>query len=192
MVKTWTFTSGGHTFAAVCVLLTQDPWSQCHPLWSFLVRPDLVSARRASDLGFVEKPRNPIVLWWTTANPANSVYLHAKLLLTWPPRHPGSVLVLWSKPTKPRVQILVVSRHPASAHVHDFVLLFLPPCGPHLIPFGHRVHRAKPTCLSTPRRPCKARTFCAYSSPASMQIKMQPAPTILGQESVQTTSITHH
>jgi hypothetical protein len=66
---------------------------------------------------------------------------------------------LWSKPTKPRVQILVVSRHPASAHVHDSVLLFLPPCGPHLIPFGHRVHRAKPTCLSTPRRPCKARPF---------------------------------
>jgi hypothetical protein len=36
---------------------------------------------------------------------------------------------------------------------------FLPPCVPHLIPFGHRLHRAKPTCLSTPRRPRKVRLF---------------------------------
>jgi hypothetical protein len=41
--------------------------------------------------------------------------------------------------------------------VHDFVLFFLPPCGPHSIPFGHRVHRAEPTCLSTPRRPHRLR-----------------------------------
>jgi hypothetical protein len=47
--------------------------------------------------------------------------------------------------------------------------------------------------LSTPRRPRKAKTFRACSSPASMQIKPQPAPAILGHESVHTTlSITHH
>jgi hypothetical protein len=34
-------------------------------------------------------------------------------LMTWPPRPSGSVLVLWSKPTKPHVQTLVVSRYPA-------------------------------------------------------------------------------
>jgi hypothetical protein len=33
---------------------------------------------------------------------------------------------------KPRVQTPVMSRYPAPAPVHDFVLLFLPPCGPHL------------------------------------------------------------
>jgi hypothetical protein len=33
---------------------------------------------------------------------------------------------------KPRVQTPVVSRYPAPAPVVDFVLLFLPPCGPHL------------------------------------------------------------
>jgi hypothetical protein len=38
-------------------------------------------------------------------------------------------------------------------------LLFFPPCGSHLIPFGHRVHRAEPTCLSTPRRPHRLRPF---------------------------------
>jgi hypothetical protein len=40
-----------------------------------------------------------------------------------------------------------------------FFLLFLPPCGPHLISFGHQVRRAEPTCLSTPRRPHRLRPF---------------------------------
>jgi hypothetical protein len=37
---------------------------------------------------------------------------------------------------KPRVQTPVVSRYPAPAPVHDFILLFLPPCGPHLTPLA--------------------------------------------------------
>jgi hypothetical protein len=94
---------------------------------------------------------------------------------------------------KPHVQTPIVSRYPAPAPIHDFILLFLPPCGPHLIPFGHQVHRADPTCLSTPRRPHKAKTFRARSAPAPAQIKPQPAPAILDQESVHTMlSITHH
>jgi hypothetical protein len=36
---------------------------------SFSARPDPVSARRASSLGFVAQPSNPTVLWWTAANP---------------------------------------------------------------------------------------------------------------------------
>jgi hypothetical protein len=80
---------------------------------------------------------------------------------------------------KPHVQTPVVSRYPAPAPIHNFLLLFLPPCGPHLIPFGHRVHWAKPTCLSTPRRPSKSKTFCACCSPAPTQIKPQPTPVIL-------------
>jgi hypothetical protein len=66
---------------------------------------------------------------------------------------------LWSKPTKPRVQTPVVRRYPTSAPVHDFVLLFLPSCGPHLISFGHLVHQADPTCLYTPQRPHRLRPF---------------------------------
>jgi hypothetical protein len=94
---------------------------------------------------------------------------------------------------KPHEKTPVVSRYPAPAHVHNFVLLFLPPRGPHLIPFGHQVHRAKPTCLSTPRRPRKAKTFRVCSSLAPTQIKSQPAPVILDQESIHTMlSITHH
>jgi hypothetical protein len=37
-----------------------------------------------------------------------------------------------------RVQTPVVSRYPAPAPVHDFILLFLPPCGPHLTPLATR------------------------------------------------------
>jgi hypothetical protein len=37
---------------------------------------------------------------------------------------------------KLRVQTPVVSHYPAPAPVHDFVLLFLPPCGPHLTPLA--------------------------------------------------------
>jgi hypothetical protein len=37
---------------------------------------------------------------------------------------------------KPHVQTPVVSHYPAPALVHDFVLLFFPPCGPHLTPLA--------------------------------------------------------
>jgi hypothetical protein len=56
-------------------------------------------------------------------------------------------------------------------------LLFLPPCGPHLIPFGHRVHRAKHICLSTPRRPSKAKTFRTYRNlHLQYSVKSQSTP----------------
>jgi hypothetical protein len=34
------------------------------------------------------------------------------------------------------VQTPIVSRYPTPAPVHDFVLLFSPPCGPHLTPLA--------------------------------------------------------
>jgi hypothetical protein len=37
---------------------------------------------------------------------------------------------------KPRVQTPIVSHYPTLAHVHDFILLFLPPCGTHLTPLA--------------------------------------------------------
>jgi hypothetical protein len=107
--------------------------------------------------------------------------------ITSPPTEPP-VLILWlnqetrefcGEPLQtPRANFGVI-RYPALAPVDNFVLLFLPPCNPHLIPFG-QVYQADPTCLSTPRRPCKAKTFRARSSPAPMQIKPQPAPAIIG------------
>jgi hypothetical protein len=61
-----------------------------------------------------------------------------------PPAEPP-VLVLWLNQVtrrflvnsrKSRVQTPVVSRYPATAPVDNFVLLFLPPCGPHLTPLA--------------------------------------------------------
>jgi hypothetical protein len=66
------------------------------------MRPDPVSARRASSLGFVAQP----------SNPAGFVVNRRKAC----------------------VQTLVVSRYPAPAPIDDFILLFLPTCGPHLTP----------------------------------------------------------
>jgi hypothetical protein len=102
------------------------------------MHPDPVSARRVAQPsnpnGFVVNRHKPLELG-ATSTPIP--------LMTWPPRRPGSTLVLrLNKET-----------------IHDFVLLFLLPCGPHLIPFGHQVHRAKPTCLSTPRRLHRLRPF---------------------------------
>jgi hypothetical protein len=92
------------------------------------------------------------------------------------PRSPGSILVL-------RLNQEIV---------HDFILLFMPPCGPHLTPLAtgslERGLLVFSTLESSP-----ATTFHACSSPASTPVKPQPAPAILSQESVHTTlSITHH
>jgi hypothetical protein len=63
-----------------------------------------------------------------------------------PPAEPP-VLVLWLNQVtegflvnrrEPRVQTLVMSRYPAQAPVDDFILLFLPPCGPHLTSLATR------------------------------------------------------
>jgi hypothetical protein len=78
------------------------------------------------------------------------------------------VLVLWLNQVtrqflvnrrKPCVQTPVVSRYPAPAPAHDFVLIFLPPCGPHLTPLTTR--SLKPSILVSPllRGPARHRPF---------------------------------
>jgi hypothetical protein len=142
----------------------------CRLLRSFLARPDPISARWASSLGFVAQPSNPYGFVVNRRKPRGLGAAPTPIpLMTWLPRRLDSMLVFWSKPTKPRVLTLVVSRYPALAPpwfwgstkktVPDFVLLFLPPWEPHLIPFGHRLHRAELTCLSTPQRPHRLRPF---------------------------------
>jgi hypothetical protein len=93
---------------------------------------------------------------------------------------------------KPGMQAPVVSLYHGPAPVHNFVLLFLPPCGPHLILFGHWVHQAETTCLSTPRRPCKAKTFHTCSSPAPTQIKCNMHLQYSAKSHSTMLSITHH
>jgi hypothetical protein len=106
--------------------------------------PGSISVRRASDFGFVAQPSNPDGFVVNCRKPRGLGAASTPVpLMNWLPRCPGSILVLrLNQETIP-----------------DFVLLFLPQCGPQLISFGHRVRRAEPTCLSTPRRPHRLRPF---------------------------------
>jgi hypothetical protein len=76
--------------------------------------------------------------------------------------------------------------------VHDFILLFLTPCGPHLTPLATGSLEPSVLVFSTPRG-LTAMTFHACSSVAPTLVKPQHAPATLSQESVHMTlSITHH
>jgi hypothetical protein len=76
--------------------------------------------------------------------------------------------------------------------VHDFILLFMSPCGPHLTPLDTGSLERSLLVFST-LGGLTATTFRACSSPAPTPVKPQPAPAILSQESVhKTLSITHH
>jgi hypothetical protein len=98
---------------------------------------------RFSSLSFVDQPRTQ----WFSGEPPETPRTRCSLrqypLMTWLPRSPGSTLVL-------RLY---------QETVHDFILLFMPPCGPHIDPAGHRVPRTKPTCLLHTWRPHRRRPF---------------------------------
>jgi hypothetical protein len=117
---------------------------------------------------------------WFSGEPPETTQTRCSLrqspLMTRLPRSPGSTLVL-------RLN---------QETVHDFILLFMPPCGPHLTPLA--TGPSNEAYLSSPHlEASQATTFRACSSPAPTPVKPQPAPAILSQESVHTTlSITHH
>jgi hypothetical protein len=116
----------------------------CHPLRSFSACPDPISTRRASSLGFVAQLSNPDSFVVIRRKPRELGAASTTIpLMTWQPHRPGSTLVL-------RLN---------QETVHNFVLLFLPPCGPNLILFSHQVHQDERTCLSTPWRPHRLRPF---------------------------------
>jgi hypothetical protein len=68
---------------------------------------------------------NRVTQWFSDEplqTPRTRCSLRQSPLITWLPRSPGSILVLWLN----------------QETVHDFVPLFLPPCGPHLTPLATR------------------------------------------------------
>jgi hypothetical protein len=73
-------------------------------------------------LGFVDQPRNPVVSGEPLETPRTLCSLHQSPLMTRLPRSPVSTLDLR------------LNQEP----VHDFILLFKPPCGPHLTPLATR------------------------------------------------------
>jgi hypothetical protein len=76
--------------------------------------------------------------------------------------------------------------------VHDFILLFMPPCSPHLTPLATGSLERSLLVFSTPGGLTGgdlSRLFFTAPTP----VKPQPAPAILSRESVHATlSITHH
>jgi hypothetical protein len=87
------------------------------PSWE--VEPAWVAAlpRRVFDLGFVAQSSNQVVCGEPLQNPHTWCNILQSPLITRLPRCPGSTFVL-------RLN---------QETIHDFVLLFLPPCDPHLI-----------------------------------------------------------
>jgi hypothetical protein len=85
-------------------------------------------------LGFVDQPRNPVVFWWTTETPRTRCSLRQSPLITRHSRSPGSTLVL-------RLY---------QETVHDFILLFMLPCGPHLTPLATGSLKRSLLVFSTP------------------------------------------
>jgi hypothetical protein len=65
--------------------------------------------------------------------------------------------------------------------VHDFILLFMPPCGPHLTPLATGSLEQSLLVFSAPGD--LTGDDLSRSSPAPTPVKPQPAPAILSQES---------
>jgi hypothetical protein len=86
-------------------------------------------------LGFVDQPRNQWFSGEPPETPQTRCSLRQSPLMTWLPRSPGSTLVL-------RLN---------QETVHDFILLFMPPCGPHLTPLAIGSHEPSLLVFSTPR-----------------------------------------
>jgi hypothetical protein len=107
---------------------------------------------RFSCLGFVDQPRNQ----WFSGEPLETLRARCSLrqspLMTRLPRSPGSTLVL-------RLN---------QQTVHDFILLFTPPCGSHLTPLATGSLGRSLLVFST-LEASPATTFHACSSPAPTQ-----------------------
>jgi hypothetical protein len=122
---------------------------------------------------------NRVTQWFSgepLQTPRTRCSLRQSPLMTWLPCSPGSTLVL-------RLY---------QETIHDFILLFMPPCGPHLTPLATVSLERSLFVFSTPgglTGDDLSRMF--FTCPT--RVKPQPAPSILSQEPVHTTlSITHH
>jgi hypothetical protein len=104
----------------------------------------------SSDLVLRTKPRNrpPMVLWANHQTPRAQPGLPPSLL-TRPPPCTGSI-------------------------VHDFVLLVLPPCGPHLVPPSTGSIEPNLLVSPSPGGPSRLKTIRAHSSPATTRTRPQP------------------
>jgi hypothetical protein len=116
-------------------------------------------------LGFVDQPRTHWFSREPPETPRNRCSLLQSSLMTRLPRSPGSTLVLrLNKET-----------------AYDFILPFLPPCGPHLTSLATGSFEPSLLVFSTPGG-LTATTFRTCFSPVPTPVKSQPTPAILSQE----------
>jgi hypothetical protein len=88
-------------------------------------------------LGFVDQPRNPVVSGEPPETPRTQCSLRQSPLMTRLSRSPSSTSVLrFNQETVP-----------------DFILLFMPPCGPHLTPLAAGSLKRSLLVFSTPGGP---------------------------------------
>jgi hypothetical protein len=150
----WVLPSDGHAFAAPRVLPTQAMRS-CR-VSSASKLPDTPRSRLhrvgPSDLVLRPKPRNcpPMILWANHQTPRARPGLPPSLLTRLPPC--------------------------TDSIVHDFVLLFTPPCDPHLVPLSTGSLEPRLLVSPSPRGPSRLKTFRARSSPATTRTRPQPTP----------------
>jgi hypothetical protein len=88
-------------------------------------------------LGFVDQPRNPVIFWWTTGNPVNSV-------------QPLPITTLDLAHTKSRLNLGFEALPRNRPWLHLAILATMQPT---LDSTSHRLLRTKPTCLFHTWRP---------------------------------------
>jgi hypothetical protein len=159
---------------------------------------DLATMSSHLSVGFVAKPTNRHArLCGATEKPDSFLVNHRKPYMqgTTSRRQASRCQAFHLRLPEGLLSLATFDDSDATLHrlcVHDFFLLFLPLCGPHLIPSATR--SLEPSLLVSPL--LGGHTSIDLSRlffTCTTQIKPQPTHAILGQESVYTTfSITHH
>jgi hypothetical protein len=130
--KTRIHTPEGHFGHSRCSTIGRMPGDRTSlSLDASLAIPTCVLHFEASRRARIPSPpvEPPVLVLWF--NQVTRPVLASGLGFVVQPSNPASFVV---NRRKPRVQTPVVSRYPAPAPIDNFVLLFLPPCGPHLTP----------------------------------------------------------
>jgi hypothetical protein len=164
--------------------------------------PDCVIAHRSDRCSSPVRPVPPVRLVWHCC----STVFGSSVLALW--INQGTQWFLGEPPETLRTrcslrQSPLMTRLPCSPGstlvlrlyqetIHDFILLFMPPCGPHLTPLVTGSLERSLLVFSTPGGLTGDDLSCLFFTCTNTR-KPQPAPAILSQESVHTTlSITHH
>jgi hypothetical protein len=140
-----------------------------------------------------------VVLWANHCKPHGLVATSMPIpLMTWLPRssrlgldfedQPRNPVVLWRTTRDPTRRLRFLATTLCRLHIPDFILLFLPPCSPHLIP--PTTESLKASLLVPPHLGGHIGIdLLRFIFTCTNGIKSQLAPTILGQELVHSSTL---